>query len=1752
MSEDRRISVVIRYRDYRGIEQDATTWRIDEDSVCDNAGGHGQWTFDKVYAPKSNTREIFDNHVKEIVHNCLEGFNGTVFAYGQTASGKTFTMHGDQRRHGIIPYAVLEMFQQMSEREQDQENDAMSNSLEEQSSETEYLLTVSYLEIYNENVIDLLAPASTSAPPQIKLQDRTDGTLNIQGLTEVQIGERGCEEVFDCLVRGEKKRHIGETRMNERSSRSHTIFRLHLESRGGVNKKKVLTSVLHLVDLAGSEGLKRTQATGERRVEGANINKSLLSLTKVINQLSEKNNFVGFRESQLTRILQTSLGGNAQTVIIAAVSGAPSNYPETKSTLEFAARAKQIKNKVKVNVFQDHEMDVKRLLAEISQLKQKLADVTSGEKVAILSSENNELKTQREQILREKMSLEEQISNLQGTMPKILQALPGEKLTHTPRKAKEPNRRHTFFVGGKNDLPVFSSPISSFTSRGVNKGGVKKQKAVAFNGQSLAEVDESGENEDMDEDSAMPTARSASATNATQTEQLMKLLREKKELEGRIRALEEELQQARTDLQLVRDMSAQAQQANPSPLFTREERDSLLSQLQHLQENERGKEKKIRELESRLQWFDSVNRRIEQDCKDLEEKNNEQKIRIHDLEGEVKCLANQLAEREQELQLRSREESSLRDHLGKMGRDLNVAKQSNATERMRARSVEEELEKEKARKRQRTDSDEPRPGPRKHLKLTSPASPRFGNRVQLVNQENNHKAGSASSSSRKSLVGEPVVQHPNGVKTAFGGLLQIGGSSSSTANKVFNTPKRTSGELAAELQSREEFENQVLAQQEQVLNQENAKREAEFATRLAQAEKQMEHDWSVKVARLEIRIAELEASEQELLAADTDRAQKLENEINDACAQKAVLLEEKQDLEQKLRHSEKQVHQKLVTEDLSQKEREKQLAQQVEALQDERNELVEEVSQKNTELNKKTSEITHMEQEIEAVKNEKSAELEEMMKNVETVSAEYDAEIKEQAEKIVQLTAELDSLRQQLAASGENNEAKTNSVREENEKRQRELTAVREEKAALQAQLSCYQSQIADGRAAQARAEELEREIGVARAAAAETQQLRDRFEEKERQLTFEVREKRDELAKLEIAKTQLERRSQALGQTNKEEITRLQQQLLDLQEQKTESDAMESQVRMVEQLQQQVAKNTAELAKAYEKIDENTTEVARLTEELNNTKVELENRAKENMEVVGEAEKLLEETDKKDNELADFRMQKQKWERDAEEKKKLFDEREHLELQLTDLETQLSQLKKTRDDALTEVQRRNQEICSLQSTLTAESAKLEELQTEFSAVKIEKKQAEKLNQELQQTFQQDSNSLRLEKEEAVAKYETAQKQLQQSEQAVLAVTAERDKLTAQIHQGKAQLLALENEAETLHKQVEQAQAETTNYQKRLQEAQQLKTGFVEVEGALSQARVNNQDARFELNTVLRERDQFSKAVRELEEQLKEERERNSELEERCGDVDQIHRDATELGGLMTQVTAERENLKKQLQQAADARDAAKKRVEELEREMDRVKRQHVEDWLGSATTITREEDSTLASSTHQMLQTQKKQVEELRSLLLKSEEKQEKLEETAREANTELKRKEMELVQVQEKLDEQLALVQQLSSENALTGSKQDLLQERRLRERQQVEVERLRKENNTLKSSFREASREVKDYGVKSNQMNFWKEESEKKDQIINELKRELEMVRVSQAGEKAQRQSVLKGHSDMRSFVQASGTRRDSINKESCAQQ
>ncbi|XP_002132763.2 kinesin-related protein 4 isoform X1 [Drosophila pseudoobscura] len=351
MSAKSSIQVCIKVRPCEA--GNASVWEVKESRsirLIDNQAD--PCVFDYVFDQNGNNQEVFDRMAKHIVHACMQGFNGTIFAYGQTSSGKTYTMMGDRENPGVMVLAAKEIFKQIA-------ND----------NDREYLLRVGYIEIYNEKVYDLLNKKNQD----LKIHEAGNGIVNVNCEECIITSE---SDLLRFLSMGNKERTVGETNMNERSSRSHAIFRIIIESRKSDRTvdDAVIQSVLNLVDLAGSERAGQTGASGTRLKEGSHINKSLLFLSNVIMNLSENldNKFISFRDSKLTRILQASLGGNAFTSIICTIK--PSIVEESLSTINFAMRAKKIRIKPEVNEMVSDATMMKRLEREIKELKDRLAE----------------------------------------------------------------------------------------------------------------------------------------------------------------------------------------------------------------------------------------------------------------------------------------------------------------------------------------------------------------------------------------------------------------------------------------------------------------------------------------------------------------------------------------------------------------------------------------------------------------------------------------------------------------------------------------------------------------------------------------------------------------------------------------------------------------------------------------------------------------------------------------------------------------------------------------------------------------------------------------------------------------------------------------------------------------------------------------------------------------------------------------------------------------------------------------------------------------------------------------------------------------------------------------------------------------------------------------------------------------------------------------------------------------------------------
>lgn len=330
------------------------------------------YVYDKVFKPNATQEKVYSEAAKAIVKDVLMGYNGTIFAYGQTSSGKTHTMEGvlgDSYSQGIIPRIINDIF----------------NHIYSMDENIEFHIKVSYFEIYLDKIRDLLDVTKTN----LSVHEDKNRVPFVKGATERFVTSP--EEVMEVIDEGKANRHIAVTNMNEHSSRSHSVFLINVKQENLDDQKK-LSGKLYLVDLAGSEKVSKTGAEGMVLDEAKNINKSLSALGNVIAALADGNkSHIPYRDSKLTRILQESLGGNSRTTIIICCSPASFNECETKSTLEFGKRAKTIKNTVIVNEeltaeewkrrYDKEREKVTKLKGQLSRAEFELSRWRNGENV---------------------------------------------------------------------------------------------------------------------------------------------------------------------------------------------------------------------------------------------------------------------------------------------------------------------------------------------------------------------------------------------------------------------------------------------------------------------------------------------------------------------------------------------------------------------------------------------------------------------------------------------------------------------------------------------------------------------------------------------------------------------------------------------------------------------------------------------------------------------------------------------------------------------------------------------------------------------------------------------------------------------------------------------------------------------------------------------------------------------------------------------------------------------------------------------------------------------------------------------------------------------------------------------------------------------------------------------------------------------------------------------------------------------------
>ncbi|UPR00521.1 kinesin [Chloropicon primus] len=367
------------------------------------------FTFDRVFGKDTTQANVYDAAITPIVSEVLDGFNCTIFAYGQTGTGKTYTMGGDIERNaetgvldataGVIPRAIKQIFETL------------------ESAGSEYSVKVSYLELYNEKITDLLGIGEDHAEHQL-CEDGRGGVI-VRGLEDEIV--KTSEEIFEVLERGTARRKTAETKLNKESSRSHSVFTvtIHIKETTPEGDEMIKCGKLNLVDLAGSENISRSGAKKERAREAGEINKSLLTLGRVISALVERQSHIPYRDSKLTRLLRDSLGGKTKTCIIATIAPTALCLDETLNTLDYAQRAKSIKNRPEVNRKISKTTLIKDLTVEIDRLKADLIATREKNGIYLSNAHHESLLTTQKELQEQVQSLETQIEEKEEELKNV-------------------------------------------------------------------------------------------------------------------------------------------------------------------------------------------------------------------------------------------------------------------------------------------------------------------------------------------------------------------------------------------------------------------------------------------------------------------------------------------------------------------------------------------------------------------------------------------------------------------------------------------------------------------------------------------------------------------------------------------------------------------------------------------------------------------------------------------------------------------------------------------------------------------------------------------------------------------------------------------------------------------------------------------------------------------------------------------------------------------------------------------------------------------------------------------------------------------------------------------------------------------------------------------------------------------------------------------------------------------------------------
>ncbi|KAI0126605.1 kinesin motor domain-containing protein [Xylariales sp. AK1849] len=444
LGEETNINVVVRCRGRNErevrensavvVETEGAKGKLVELSMGPGALSNKTYNFDRVFSPAADQSMLYDDVVKPVLDEMLGGYNCTIFAYGQTGTGKTYTMSGDMSETfgllsdaaGIIPRVLHSLF----------------NTLEME--ETESFVKCSFIELYNEELRDL---NSHEEHAKLKIFDDTSRkghpTTIVQGMEESHI--KTAAEGIKLLQNGSLKRQVAATNCNDLSSRSHTVFTITacIKRTGEDGEDYISAGKLNLVDLAGSENIQRSGAENKRAAEAGLINKSLLTLGRVINALVDRGSHIPYRESKLTRLLQDSLGGRTKTCIIATISPAKSNLEETISTLDYAFRAKNIRNKPQVNqkinkktLLKEFTYEIERLKSELIATRTRNGVYLSNESYEEMTVESESRRIQTEEQVAKIETLESNLRNKVQELFSLTSSFMGLKKDHEATKSQ--------------------------------------------------------------------------------------------------------------------------------------------------------------------------------------------------------------------------------------------------------------------------------------------------------------------------------------------------------------------------------------------------------------------------------------------------------------------------------------------------------------------------------------------------------------------------------------------------------------------------------------------------------------------------------------------------------------------------------------------------------------------------------------------------------------------------------------------------------------------------------------------------------------------------------------------------------------------------------------------------------------------------------------------------------------------------------------------------------------------------------------------------------------------------------------------------------------------------------------------------------------------------------------------------------------------------------------------------------------------